>query len=174
LKVSSHYKQWRDVLPSDLSEFSVNKKNVINLIFKCFFGLSTKIHFPITRAPSHYAGTKSLRGTPNNVTSTFFNSIHLHPKDLRFEHEGAKLASCTGRHLTSLCPWFRAGLSCAAHAEVVYLRLLSLFTSIRFEFPLEICISAFFSEIVPYNACKHCVCLQRLMLYMYLDKLTRK
>jgi len=27
------------------------------------------------------------------------------PKDLRFEHEDAKLASCSGRHLTSLRPW---------------------------------------------------------------------
>jgi len=27
-------------------------------------------------------------------------------KDLRLEHGGAKLASCPGRHLTSLCPWW--------------------------------------------------------------------
>jgi len=31
---------------------------------------------------------------PNNVTSTFFNTVHLLPKDLRFEYGGAKLASC--------------------------------------------------------------------------------
>jgi len=68
----------------------------------------------IPRAPSHYGGAKSLRGrrmaaealeNPNNVTSTFFNTIHLLPKDLGFEHGGAKLASCPGRHLTSLRPW---------------------------------------------------------------------
>jgi len=41
---------------------------------------------------------------PNNVTSTFFNTAHLLPKDLRFEHGDDKLASCTGRHLTSLRP----------------------------------------------------------------------
>jgi len=29
----------------------------------------------------------------------------LLPKDLRFEHGGAKLASCPGRHITSLRPW---------------------------------------------------------------------
>jgi len=38
----------------------------------------------------------------NNVTSTFFNTVHLLPKDLKFEHGGIKLASCPGRCLTSL------------------------------------------------------------------------
>jgi len=56
-------------------------------------------------------GFKSLWGrricagapkSPKNVTSTFFNTVHLFPKDLRFEHGGAKLASCPGRHLTLL------------------------------------------------------------------------
>ena len=42
---------------------------------------------------------------PDNVTSTFFNTAYLPRKDLRFEHGGAKLASCPGRHLTSLYPW---------------------------------------------------------------------
>jgi len=35
---------------------------------------------------------KSLRGAskiPNNVASTFFNTVYLLPKDLRFEHGGA-------------------------------------------------------------------------------------
>jgi len=46
----------------------------------------------------------------NNVESTFFNTIHLLPKDLMFEHGGAKLVSCPGRHLTSvrLCQQVRA------------------------------------------------------------------
>jgi len=39
-----------------------------------------------------------------NVTRTFFNTIHLLPKNLKFEHGGAKVASCPGRHLTSLRP----------------------------------------------------------------------
>jgi len=44
--------------------------------------------------------------TPKNVTSTFFNSVHLLPKYLRFEHGSAKFASCPRPHLTSLrsCP----------------------------------------------------------------------
>ena len=42
--------------------------------------------------------------SPNNVISTFFIAVHLLPKDLRFEHGGAKLASCPGRHLISLHP----------------------------------------------------------------------
>jgi len=31
---------------------------------------------------------------PNNVASIFFNIVRLRPKDLRFEHEGTKLAFC--------------------------------------------------------------------------------
>ena len=53
-------------------------------------------------------GAESLRGVPkssNNVTSAFFNTVRLLPKGLIFEHGGAKLASCPGRHLTSLRPW---------------------------------------------------------------------
>jgi len=37
-----------------------------------------------------------LRGAPknpNNVTSTFFSTVYLLQKELRFEHGGAKLAS---------------------------------------------------------------------------------
>jgi len=35
----------------------------------------------------NFPGTESLRGvpkSPNNVTSTFFNIVHLLPKDIRF------------------------------------------------------------------------------------------
>ena len=53
---------------------------------------------------------------PNNVTSTFFNTINLPSKELGFDHRGAKLRPwghrfdqggaefvfCPGRHLTSL------------------------------------------------------------------------
>jgi len=42
--------------------------------------------------------------TSNKVASTFFNTVHLLLKDLRFARGGAKLASCPGRHLTSLRP----------------------------------------------------------------------
>jgi len=45
-------------------------------------------------APNHCGAPKS----PDNVTSTFFNGVHLLPKD-RFEHGGAKFASCPGPHL---------------------------------------------------------------------------
>jgi len=34
--------------------------------------------------------------------STFFNTVHLLPKDLRLEHAGAKLVFCPRRHLTSI------------------------------------------------------------------------
>jgi len=48
----------------------------------------------IPRAPNHYGGAKN----------TFFNAVHLLPKNLRFEH-GAQLVSYPGRHLISLRPW---------------------------------------------------------------------
>ena len=53
-------------------------------------------------------GVDSLRWASknhNNVASTYFNTVYMHPKDIRFEHGGAKLAFCPGRHLTSLRPW---------------------------------------------------------------------
>jgi len=68
----------------------------------------------ISQVPNHYGGAKSLRGSQttvgapkslNNVTSTSFNTVHLLPKDVRFEHGSAKLASCPVYHLTSLSPW---------------------------------------------------------------------
>ena len=52
------------------------------------------------RETIHCGASKSL----NNVASAFFNTVHLLPKDLRFEHGGAKLASCPGRHLTYVRP----------------------------------------------------------------------
>jgi len=65
----------------------------------------------IPLAPNQYGGAESLHGAPkrpNNATSTFFNILHLLPKYLRFEHRGAKLAYCPGRHLTLLRPWHGA------------------------------------------------------------------
>jgi len=53
-------------------------------------------------------GAESLRGTPKspkNVASTFFNAVHLLPKDLIFENGATRLGSLAGRHLTSLRPW---------------------------------------------------------------------
>ena len=48
----------------------------------------------VPRSSNHHGGPKSLRGAPrknNNVTSTFFSTVHLLPKDLRFERGGDKL-----------------------------------------------------------------------------------
>ena len=75
----------------------------------------------IPRAPSHYGGAKRLQGapkSPNNVTSAFFNTVNLLPNNLRFEHGGAKLASCPGRHLASLRPW--VGHSIRVSTEIGY------------------------------------------------------
>jgi len=66
----------------------------------------------ILRAPSHYGVDESLRrmavwGAENSQQcyKYFLQIAHLPPKDLRLEHGDAKLASCPGRHLTSLRPW---------------------------------------------------------------------
>jgi len=50
-------------------------------------------------------GAESLREapkSPENVMSSFFNTVNLIAKELKFEHGGTKLASCPGRHVTSL------------------------------------------------------------------------
>jgi len=52
----------------------------------------------ILRVPNHWRAPKS----PNNVASTFFNTVRLLAKDLMFEHGDAKLVFCPGRHLTSV------------------------------------------------------------------------
>jgi len=54
----------------------------------------------ISLAPNHFGGAKSH----SNVITTFFKTVGLHllPKDLRFEHGGAKLVSFARRHLTTL------------------------------------------------------------------------
>jgi len=76
----------------------------------------------IFRAPIHYGGAELLLEapeSPNNVTSTFFNTVNLPSKDFRFDHRGAKLRPLgrrfdqrgaefvfwPGRHITSLRPW---------------------------------------------------------------------
>jgi len=60
----------------------------------------------VTMGASNQCGgrrmTAGLPKSPNNVTSTLFNTVHLFPKDLRYEQGGTKLASCPGRHPISL------------------------------------------------------------------------
>jgi len=58
-------------------------------------------------APSHYGGAEKSQ---QYITSTFFNTVHLLPKDLSSKQGGAKLTSCSGRHLTSLRPRLRVTL----------------------------------------------------------------
>jgi len=53
-----------------------------------------------TERPMATAAPLSL----SNVTSISFNIEHMLPKDLSFEYGGAKLASCSGHHPTSLRP----------------------------------------------------------------------
>jgi len=55
----------------------------------------------IPRAPNRFGGAEKSQQCHKY---TLFNTVHLVPKDLRFEHVDAKFASCPGRHLTSLLP----------------------------------------------------------------------
>ena len=66
----------------------------------------------IPRAPNHWVAPKR----PNNVASTFFNTVHLLMKHLRFEHVRAKLVYCSGCHLTSVRPCF-AWKSCGCFPD---------------------------------------------------------
>jgi len=56
----------------------------------------------IPQATNHYGGTE--KSQQSHKYFLFFSILHLLSKNLRFEHGGAKLASCPGRHLTSLRP----------------------------------------------------------------------
>jgi len=51
--------------------------------------------------PNHWLGGPR---SPSEVASAFFSTVHLLPKDLRFEHEVTRLASCLGRRLTLIPP----------------------------------------------------------------------
>jgi len=53
----------------------------------------------ITMGPPNHCGVPK---SPKNVASTFFNTVNLLQKELRFEHGSAKLAFCPGRHPTLL------------------------------------------------------------------------
>jgi len=63
----------------------------------------------ISRAPSHYGAPNGCGGRQKvpSMSQIFFDTVDLLPKQLSFEHGGAKLASCPGRCRTSLRPWFQ-------------------------------------------------------------------
>jgi len=78
----------------------------------------------IPRAPNHYWGAEWLRGeskSPDNVTSTFFNTVNLLPKDLRFNHGGGKLAP--SNLVTPLCQclscWFKKSLCWVCNNAII-------------------------------------------------------
>jgi len=101
LIIQRHHKQ--------SSRFSEAWQNVWKLLNKSFNIAQAFILGRKQGGIGHYCpGAESRRGreitagapkSPNNVTGTFFNAVHFLPKDLSFEHGGAKLASCPGRHL---------------------------------------------------------------------------
>jgi len=99
--------QWWDC--SSLSPLLCLQRQIAKLaggLFCCWSLLGGTI--PL--APNHDGFAESPRRAPkslNSLTSTFFNTVHLLPKDLRFEHGGAKLACFPGLHLTSLRHWCR-------------------------------------------------------------------
>jgi len=80
---------------------------------------------------ANYPGAKWLQGAPKsskNVTRTFFNTVYLLPKNLRFEHGGGKLVSWPRRHLTSIRPGLwendrNVSAKKKQHVTVPYLKL---------------------------------------------------
>jgi len=50
--------------------------------------------------------------SPNNVTDVFFNAVYLLPKDLKFEHGGAKLASIARALSNLVMPLYARVMSC--------------------------------------------------------------
>ena len=56
----------------------------------------------IPQATNHYWGTEKSQRSHKYFLS--LNIVHLLSKNLKFEHGGAKLASCPGRHLASIRP----------------------------------------------------------------------
>jgi len=68
---------------------------------------------------AQFPGRRIIMGapkSPNNFTSTFFNTVNFLPKDFRFENGAAKLASCPGRRLTSL-------RSCTCNSRILFFTL---------------------------------------------------
>jgi len=66
-------------------------------------------------APNHYGERRMTAGTPkspNNVTDVFFNAVYLLPKDLKFEHGGAKLASIARALSNLVMPLYARVMSC--------------------------------------------------------------
>jgi len=56
----------------------------------------------VPQAPNDYRGAKKSKQCHKHVLQ--YSRLHLLPKDIKFEHGGAKRASCPGRCLTSLRP----------------------------------------------------------------------
>jgi len=106
---------WLFLIMSGVSSQS-SRPNPINMvIFSCSYRYIDNISFSFINPQLLVGVTRGARGAqfprpritmgaPNHVTNTCFNTVHLLPKDLRFEHGGAKLASCPGRHVTSIRP----------------------------------------------------------------------
>jgi len=61
------------------------------------------VHFRFCSAHAHVGIIR--------IPTTFFNTVHFVPKDLRFEQTGSKLAFCPGGHLTSLRPFIVTDLN---------------------------------------------------------------
>jgi len=68
----------------------------------------------VPRAPNHCRG-----GGVEKSQKCHLNTVHLLPKDLRFEHRGTKLCSCPGRHLTLRPGWTNRYLNATGWRAVV-------------------------------------------------------
>ena len=76
----------------------------------------------IPLARNYYGGTKSLQELkrPNNLTSIFFNAVHLLPSDMRFEHGGANLHLAPGANELRYAPGCKVAHGQKFEREKVY------------------------------------------------------
>jgi len=97
-------------------------ENVMNAVGKPFINKRNEftfcVVFPrgVTRGAQFPGGrmTAGCAESPNNVTSTFLNTVHLLPKDPKLDHGGAKLALAPG----AIWPRYDPGLSKSQHFVV--------------------------------------------------------
>jgi len=96
----------------------------------------------IPGAPNQYEGRRKFQ----QYHMCFLHAIHLLPKDLRFEHGGAKVASCPGRHLTSL----GLGCTCSMPETVFWLcKLPEACVSYKFSIAFLFSLLLFLSKLPP-------------------------
>ena len=100
----SHLEKIRSVTQKNRHAFLSETGKLFANIWRCNEGAQ----FPGRRitmgAPNHCGGRRRAPKSPDNVTCTFFNAVHLLPKDLRFERGAPNLLLALGPIKTRYAP----------------------------------------------------------------------